>query len=136
MMKIFQEDPTFRLLNNSLKAASLRHNAISNNIANVNTPNYKRLLVSFEDQLRNCLMNEKSPVKLRRTHPRHIGSDVEIIQPQAIQDNSTSLRTDGNNVDIDMEVALLNENTMRYNTLAQTMSKKMSLLNSVIKGGR
>ncbi|NLW25334.1 MAG: flagellar basal body rod protein FlgB [Clostridia bacterium] len=136
MMKIFQEDPTFRLLNSSLKAASLRHNTISNNIANVNTPNYKRQLVSFEDQLKSNLKNEKSPVKLRRTHPRHIGLEKEISQPQVIQDNSTSLRTDGNNVDIDMEVALLNENTMRYNTLAQIISKKMSMLSSVIKGGR
>lgn len=133
----FWQKETMNILTTSLDAVSLRHKAISNNIANINTPNYKRQLVNFEEQLAKYLdSSENLPVK--KTNPLHIStvkSTFLEIKP-VIQEENTTLRTDGNNVDMDLELSILAENTVKFNVLSQTINKKYSLLRSVIRGGR
>lgn len=129
-------DKTMRLLTKALNAATYRNEAISNNIANVNTKNYKANRVVFEEELRNAMNVNKG--KLSTTHENHIKltDSVDNIEPVMVKDTTTSMRLDGNNVDIDMENANLAANQLLYNALIQQANKKISLLRHVISEGR
>jgi flagellar basal-body rod protein FlgB len=105
--KIFESK---NIIHKALDASWMRNQVIAQNIANVDTPNYKRKTVSFEDQL----LQEMSKSDFKN-------SDVENVDIEVIQENSNlSYRLDGNNVDIDTESAALAENTIRYNVLVQS----------------
>lgn len=124
------------VLEKALSASSLRHKVISNNIANVNTPNFKKSEVSFEDQLKSA-MDIKQPA-LSRTHPRHLPiSPTGInVEPKIHTINTTSFRSDGNNVDIDTEMASLAKNSIYYDAVAQQINKYFAGIKSAINGGR
>ena len=127
-----------RIAEKSLDASWLRNEAISQNIANVDTPGYKRKTVNFEEYLEEAL--DVSGFKGRRTDKRHIpigGSDLDGIEPRIAQDNKAlSIRIDGNNVDIENEMALMAKNTIMYNTLVQRINGQFRKLKSFISEGR
>ncbi|MCX7710680.1 MAG: flagellar basal body rod protein FlgB [Clostridia bacterium] len=127
-----------KVLEKSLDASWLRNEAISQNIANVDTPGYKRKTVNFEEYLNQALDN--SSFKGRRTDPRHIpigGGNIDGIEPKLTEDNkSLSYRLDGNNVDIDNEMALMAKNTIQYNALIQRINGSFRKLKSAISEGR
>jgi len=127
-----------RVLEKSLDAISLRNETISQNIANVDTPGYTRKTVSFEDQLRSAL--DESRVRGFRNHPKHIpigDKSFEDIDLKVTQDGkSLDMRLDGNNVDIESEMAQMAKNTIKYDVLAQRISGTFSRLKSVISEGR
>ena len=105
--KIFESK---NIVHKALDASWMRNQVIAQNIANVDTPNYKRKTVTFEEQL----LQEMSKSDFKN-------SDVENVDIEVIQENSNlSYRLDGNNVDIDTESAALAENTIRYNALVQS----------------
>jgi flagellar basal-body rod protein FlgB len=128
-------DRTMQLINKALNTAVYRNEAISNNIANVNTRNYKANRVLFEEELKNAMNGLKG--NLKTTHSKHINTcrSIENITPKVIKDTSTSMRLDGNNVDIDIENANLAANQLLYNALIQQASKKISVLRHVISEG-
>lgn len=124
------------VLQKALDGSTLRHTAITNNIANVNTPGYKKLEVSFQSALEDALQPKSN---LKRTKPKHLPIPVSLNDPALIQvtkNSETTLRNDGNNVDIDMEQAALAENTLYFNSLAQMLSDQMSLLRTSIWEGK
>lgn len=121
-------------LERSLDASWLRNEVISNNIANVNTPNYKRQDVKFE-----ALLNENISalsIELKLTHNKHMGFDSGNGQPVVFQDQRGPVRKDGNNVNIDTEMAESAKNTLYYNTLAQRVTGKFNKLRIVARDGR
>ena len=124
------------VMESALGAAALRHRVISNNIANVNTPGFKKSEVSFEDQLESLLNGDGKKVALVRTHEKHLPLPERQVGPVVKEITNTSLRVDGNNVDIDAEMAGMAKNTIYYDALAQQISKYFSGLRSVITGGR
>lgn len=131
---------TMDILERALDASSLRHNVISNNIANVDTPGFKRSDVLFEDQLKMAIQGS-SPSKISGyiTNSRHIpigDSKSALVTPIVKVQDDTSQRNDGNNVDIDSEMAKLAENTLWYQTLSSQMNDEFSLLKTAINGGR
>lgn len=131
----------YKVLEKSLNAASMQHQMISNNISNVDTPGYKRSEVVFQSKLNEVLgFKDKVFLPLAVTHQNHISVSPNItindINPEIIVNNETSLRTDDNNVDIDVEMSKLAENTAYYSSLAQLTSLKLSGLQSVISDGR
>lgn len=130
------ETKTFELLVKALNGSAMQHTVHSNNMANVNTPGFKRSVVSFRDELEKAL---EPAAELKITHPRHIlagksAEDEAYIRVKRI--NNTSLRNDGNNVDPDMELAAMNENNLYFNTLAQLLSSQLALLRHSISEGR
>lgn len=129
-------DHTYGLLKKALDASYLRHQAISNNIANINTPNYKADRVVFEEELKKSM--SEMGVQLKATHKNHFGirDANQVVEPRMVKDNSPAMRNDGNNVDIDMEMANLAANQILYNTLVQQANQKISTLRYVIHGGR
>lgn len=136
-MKGIFNNPSMGILQKSLDASSLRHKTIANNISNINTPNYKRQLVTFEEEL-DKFLQKSGGVSLATTNSKHISNAKKSyldISPQIERDESI-MRTDGNNVDIDLEFASLAENTVKFNVLSQSIGKKFSMLKAVIQGGR
>ncbi|KXG77604.1 Flagellar basal body rod protein FlgB [Fervidicola ferrireducens] len=126
------------LLKKYMDAKWLRHEVLSNNIANVDTPNFKRSDVVFEDLLKNYLKENGSKLPLSTTNEKHIQNTWSMIdiKPKIIVQNDRTLRNDGNNVDIDKEMVELAENALSYNIIAEQVQRQFSLLRSAITEGR
>ncbi|MEJ6950209.1 flagellar basal body rod protein FlgB [Natronospora cellulosivora (SeqCode)] len=123
-------------LQKGLDGSSQRQRALSNNIANVNTPNYKRKDVDFISVLRNET-KQSGRKALKNTNPKHISFKSTNSQFRKIQQANTSARNDGNNVEVDAEMSELAKNNIYYNTLVQQVNDRFKFLNAVIdKGGR
>jgi flagellar basal-body rod protein FlgB len=138
---IISASEAYQILEKSLNAASTQHKMISNNIANVDTPGFKGSEVVFQSKLQQVLNNrEKSYLQLNVTHPNHIPLTPELsiteLQPEVMTRTESTARNDGNNVDIDAEMARLAENTVYYTTVAQLLTGKLNTLRSVINDGR
>lgn len=123
---------TYNLLKNSMDASALRGKVIANNIANINTKGYKKLYVTFEDTLNDSI--GENTMKTDNSKHMQTGSDNGEIAVQ--RDESTSMRQDGNNVDIDLEMTNQAANTLMYNALVQRVSGKISMKRYIIGGGR
>ncbi len=114
------------LMGKALKGSWMKNSAISNNIANVNTPGYKKETVNFKEVLQNQ-MNLNQNVKMTKTNTKHIDSAyVGDINVETV--NDTSYRVDGNNVDIDVENAEMAKNTIYYNTVVNQVNSQFSRL--------
>jgi len=126
-MKLFSN--SIQSLENALAYSSLKQKAISNNIANVDTPNYKAQEVNFKTEL------DHATLKARRSDIRHFefkrgSSNIELTTKP-----TTSYNHNGNNVDIDKEMAEMAQNQIYYNVLVDRMNGKFNSLKEVLKGG-
>lgn len=130
------QSPGFRLLERSLDAASLRQNVISNNVANVDTPYFKRSDVRFEELLQSA-MNGQIGLEGKRTDSRHfhIGTPSEPT-PQVVTDQQSVMNNNQNNVDIDSEMTQLAKNQLRYNALVQQLNHDIRMTRTAIDGRR
>lgn len=115
------------VLEKAADASWTRNTVISNNIANVDTPNYKRQDVSFESYL-------ETEIHSNQVLDQAINNmDVSSITPSVYTDRGTlSYRLDGNNVDIDVEQANLAENQIKYYTLLDSINQEFERLKSVL----
>jgi len=116
------------MIERGLDAAWLRNNVISQNIANVDTPGYKRKVVKFEE----FLDSEMKTGRISQGKSKLSSNVMQIIEDPA----NSSYRSDGNNVDIEHEMALLAANSIRYNTLIQRINGDFQKLKTVIRGGK
>lgn len=127
---------TVNKLGTGLDRASLRQTILSNNLANVNTPGFKRSDVQSLDAFPRQLQRA-SVAGLTRTNARHMpGRAVESSPFSVVEDRSTTMRNDGNNVDPDRERVLLLENQLYYESLIDAVSRKLGQIRSVIGEGR
>ena len=123
-------------LKKALDGSTIKHNAIAHNIANINTPGYKKLEVSFQEQLKTALDRHKG-VPLIKSHPQHIHQQtLSQVEPKISKDKSTSIRLDGNNVDLDQEMAKMAVNSLYYNSAVSQINKRIALIKHVISEGR
>lgn len=131
--RLFAEN-TLNSLKVGIDGTNRRHQAISNNIANVDTPTYQRATVNFEDQLKRALSGQGFIGQ--RTHPAHfiIGGpdDVAAVRPRVDIDESTRFRPDKNNVNVDQEMADLAQNTQRNLTFTELINRRYANLRNVI----
>jgi flagellar basal-body rod protein FlgB len=125
-----------KVMQKSLDAEWLRNKAISHNIANVNTPNYKREVVNFDDILKGYIEDDKA-TSLRKTNPMHMDvNGVTGLEPKITQVDDTSFREDGNNVNIDVEMTERAKMEIKYNSLVTQLNSEFLKLKMAIKGGR
>lgn len=138
MLEQIMNSSNFDYLGRGLAAATMRHEVISNNIANVNTPNFKRSTVNFEDLLAKELhLDDESRMDMIRTHDRHLpmamsGKANAVIE----EDGTTTMRVDNNNVDIDMEMASLAKNQLYYNAMTTELGGFINKMKTVITSGQ
>jgi flagellar basal-body rod protein FlgB len=111
----------FDLLSKLVDVTVLRHKVLSQNVANVNTPGYRKLTVSFDEALAEHL-------------DRHGEHGLTDLQPTVVEDDSTPTRLDGNNVDIDAEMMRLNKNTLLNNAYLQIVATKTAMMRNAISG--
>lgn len=134
-MKLF--DSNTKVLEKSLNAYVKRAEALANNIANVNTPDYKRKDIKFESFLEKALRDDGSSIMGSRTNEKHLKFGVENkldeVEAEFIEENSTAMRYDGNNVDIEKEKVEQTKNNIRYQFATNRISQDFSLIRSVIK---
>jgi flagellar basal-body rod protein FlgB len=127
------------VLQKSLDALAIQHEVIANNMANIDTPNFKRAEVSFQEQLKNVL-NQNQPSALWRTNPKHfpIPQNISLndFKPTITTITDTIGRNDGNNVDLEMESAKLAENNLLYNSLADLTGRYIANLKHAITEGK
>lgn len=125
----------FQRLEAAIDAANIRQSVISNNIANEDTPYFKRSSVSFESLLQDEMNSEMPTLRGRTTNPRHfvIGpSNSSIPDSQVITDETTSMNNNLNNVDIDSEMSLLAENQLRYNSYIELLNYQIKMKQTAI----
>ncbi|WP_354326812.1 flagellar basal body rod protein FlgB [Sporolactobacillus kofuensis] len=111
-----------------MNASMAEQNAIAQNIANVDTPNYKAKKVVFNDVLQSSLV-------ANRTNPRHYNfSTSDGSGYTTVTDNFGSVQNNGNNVDIDHEMSELAQNQLLYQALGQSASNQFQQFNMVLGG--
>ena len=124
---------TISSLENGLSYATLKNKTIAQNIANVDTPNYKAKNVSFKDVFNEA---KRETISANRSDQRHYDFTIATSTPGVYSNNNFRARHNGNGVNMDAEQASLAENTIYYNALIERVSGKLGTLNSVIKGGK
>ena len=129
---------TQSLLNRAMDVTWRSKEVIANNIANVDTPGFKRNEVIYNKNIRKVLQNHNNRGKLVLTNSRHIqglssrkDSNVDVEVERVL---NTTYRNDGNNVDIDVEMANLTKNNILYEALSQGMTDEIKLLRLAITG--
>lgn len=131
-----------RTAHSALTGLSRRQEAIASNIANIDTPNYARKEVSFEDSLRAQIAGEagaSGSVGLGRTNARHmdVGPDSGshgMGESGSMPRDVVSARNDQNSVGVDEEMTLLVDTQLRYQALSQSLGTRLSTLRTVIRG--
>ena len=132
--KIFNKT-NYAVLSRAMDASMLRARAITSNIANVNTPGYRRVEVSFEEELKLAL--DKKRLQGTQTNASHIDigrKSLSDIRAEAYHPYDPTLQSGVNNVDIDMEMAKLAETQITYNYTTKFSQQIFKKINAAIQG--
>ena len=124
---------TISSLEKRLSYATLKNKTIAQNIANVDTPNYKAKDVSFKQMLSDASQQQ---ILANKTDVKHYDFSIKTATHGVYSYENFRARHNGNGVNMDAEQASLAENTIYYNALIDRVSSKLSGLNNVIKGGK
>ena len=124
---------TINVLERALDYSTLRQKTISNNIANIDTPNYKAQDVfPFKKYLNQEL---KSGLTAKQTHEKHIPFQSST-KSLTITQKHVQYNESGNSVDMDYEMAKMADNQIYYNAMVERINGKFNTLKNVIKGGQ
>lgn len=117
------------VLNKAAGASWTKNEIIANNIANVDTPDYKRKDLDFASLLADALSDDST----NNLDKKVANLQLSSLKPKVYTEYSTlSYRYDGNNVDIDTEAAYLADNQIKYYALLDSMSQEFSRLRTVL----
>ncbi|KAF0188234.1 MAG: flagellar basal-body rod protein [Desulfobulbaceae bacterium] len=136
MEKLSLFDANIHLLKKTLDLRSANQRVIASNIANADTPGFSPSRFEFEKELEQAVQGKG---KTTATHPDHfpIGtSDLQGVSGTLTTDSDTTGIGDQNGVSVDEEMLALSENELLYETAAQLLKKKLSLLSYVVQGGQ
>jgi flagellar basal-body rod protein FlgB len=117
-------DSNYLAAKRMLDVTVLRQEAISSNLANVETPNYKRMDVApnFEAQLQQAVANKD-------------GDQISALQPTlGVDASATSGRSDGNTVQLEDELLKMNQNMMEHGVETQLVSNSLMRMRMAITG--
>ncbi len=126
------------LLGRALDFRAERQNLLTNNLAHVDTPNYRAKDVEFEEALRGAV--SRGSVTMERTSAGHLGGGPmppEEVMGEVVEQKDVPTRPDGNTVDLDREMSRLAENSLLYSAGVETLRRLYDLLKYAInEGGR
>ena len=131
---------TLDILHRTMDVAMLRQDVIADNIANADTPNFKRTTVNFESQLKAALDSERNAggFHARMTHERHIPFsrpvDYRGVQPERRLDYLSTTDNNGNNVDIEVESMNFLNNQLLYTLMTNSVGQQFQRINLVVRG--
>ena len=124
-------DSSYQAAKTAMDGLSARQAAISQNMANVDTPGYRAKTISFENAVRAVMENDGS-FKMKMTDTDHIAANNMTKKASAVFRPGGSRRADGNNVDIDVEMVDMNETDLRFQTITQLVNGRFRLLKEII----
>lgn len=128
MSRIF--DKTTDALGAAINMRNLKHNVISSNIANAETPGYAAKKLDFEDALARAL-DVDGKGAMSTSHPDHIalsGSGVGRVTADIYENPEGATNNDRNTVDLEKEMSALAENTIMHRAALQLINKKLAAL--------
>ena len=137
---MFPDDLTTSVLTAAMSGYSARNTAIANNIANADTPGYKRVDVSFESALADAVDADRSRLKgdvgvgISALDGTEITRDVDEVAPNVLATDTTTMRVDGSNVDPDDEMARLSANQLASQTVVSLLDKRFNQFRTAITG--
>ena len=114
----------YYLAKKQLDGVILKQKALTSNLANVETPNYKRIDLdpNFDIQLSQAIQQNNI-------------QNLDYIQPELVEDKAASnIRSDGNNVELDKEFLRMNENVLRHKLILKTLGDSLTQVKSAITG--
>ncbi len=124
------------LLHKGMSASVTRRKVLSDNISNVDVPNFKRSEVVFESMIQRALESEK--IEAEKAVPTKISSDKHFeffkpldyreVEPKINIDYLTTVRADGNNIDIEKEMVDSTQNQMTYMLLVERLNQNNRLM--------
>jgi flagellar basal-body rod protein FlgB len=127
------ESDSMKKYERALDASALRQNLLNQNLANVNTPYYKRLDIDFKSVFATEI--DKNELQMKNTHPRHYSNSIPVQGPLKVtREIKTDERYDKNNIDPEFEMAQVAENSLYFQACAQRLKGKFSGLKTVIQG--
>lgn len=124
-------DSTISGLEQALGYSTSKNKAITNNIANIDTPNYKSQDVSFK----NVFRKETDSLIAQQTHEKHLSFDNESQKIKTNVKHNSDYNNNKNNVDIDKEMAEMAKNQIYYHSMIDRLNGKFSSLQTVLRGG-
>ncbi|HPC79978.1 MAG TPA: flagellar basal body rod protein FlgB [Fervidobacterium sp.] len=122
----------FDTLKTALDVQLKRQELHAENIANAETPGYKKKYVAFEEHLQ----QSKMKLRMNTTDEKHLSSSPNTVQAKQITQDNTSITNDENNVDIEMETTEMVKDALRYQVLSRLMSANIDRYNTVIRNAR
>jgi len=131
---------TVDLLHRGLSVGVVRRAVIADNVANAEVPNFKRSTVNFESELRRAMDSQRTrpALELDRTNPMHFSNhrerDLRDVQIRRVVDFASVYANNGNNVDMEQEMALSLQNEMTFMLLAQSIDFEFSQVSRVLRG--
>lgn len=134
-VNIYQNMNTMKM---AMDGAMLRDEVLSQNLANVNTPDYKRSDVNFQAELRKAITGD-GRLELARTNTSHISNRAGLsgYSPRVETEKNISRRRDGSGVSLDQEMAEKSKNAIIYNALIGQVSRQLnSLKTAIAEGGK
>lgn len=116
-----------------MSTSTLKQRVHAGNIANVDTANYKSKQVNFQQVMEQASVSRMNSY---RTDARHLEFQSGAAATPVTVNHNTKMTPNGNNVDMDFEMAELAKNQLWYNAVTERVNGKFSSLSSVINGGR
>jgi len=129
---------TLDIMQRSMDVSMLRQDVIADNIANADTPNFKRSFVNFESRLKAALESETrpQPMQAAMTRQKHVPFsqpvDYRTVRPQRQLDYLTTADNNGNNVDIEVESMNYLNNQLLYSLMTQSVTQQFQRVNLVL----
>ena len=102
-----------------LRCESLRQKAIANNVANLETPGYRRVNVKFKESLAKALDSSGTV-------------DLSKIEPEIYEPKNTAVKSNGNDVSMEIEVGEMVKNTLRHKAYIRLLQKKYQQIDAAI----
>ncbi len=129
---------TLDIMHRSMDVEMLRRQVVADNLANADTPNFKRSVVNFESELARALDSEKqNKPEAALTNERHIPFDrvqnYRDVRPGRVLDYLTQSDNNGNNVDVEEESMLLLQNQLRYDMMSRSVAGQFARINIVLR---
>jgi len=117
-----QSNNIMDLLEAGLKAEGLRQRTIASNMANIETPGYRRIDVKFDELLAKALTSSTTV-------------DLDKVEPEVHQPRNTPVRTNGNDVNMEAEVGNLLKNSLRHTAYVRLLQKRFTQIETAIRVG-
>lgn len=122
---------SFTMLENLLKVSQFRQKVLSSNIANADTPGYRSKDIA---DFKNLLSGESNKLQIATTNPMHITPKTDIPDVSHVKVQEIEPWADSNNVEMDIEVSKMTENSLMYETGVRLITDKINKFKQAVQG--